>query len=150
KGKEKLRIEAKVQSSIGGEDKKSPVTGVLLIGKKVDDKDEKYYARLEEEHNIVKVPAKKVDAVLKVLENPATLRNHDLVQIDSFKVDAIDLRIGSHEPFKLRHVGEPAAWKIYDSGTVQEGDNSSVQALLTALTNKRQVKEFPEDKKNDA
>jgi hypothetical protein len=165
KGKETLRIEAKVQSTLSGDDKKGPVTTGLLIGKKAEVKppakdepregvgrgeEEKYYARLEDERNIVKVPAKKVDEILKVVANPSLIRNRDLVTIDSFKVDAIDVKLGERELIKLRHAGEPVVWKLYESGKVQEADNSSVQSLLTALANKRQVKDFPAASKSDA
>jgi hypothetical protein len=150
KGKEKLRIEAKIQPAFGGEDKKQPVQDALLIGKKADDKGDKFYARLESDKNIVKVPAAKVDAVLKVFGNPAILRNHDLTQIDTAKVDAIDVQPANANAFKLRKTGDPAVWKIYDSSKVHEADSATVQALLTALTVKRLVKEFPEASRTDA
>jgi hypothetical protein len=151
KGKETIRIEVKRQNSLAGSEKKEPVQDALLIGTKADDKGEKRYARLESDSNIVKVPAKKVDEVIKVFENPAALRNRDLVQVDKDRVDALDIKLSDRDLFKLRRVGDPVpAWKIYDAGKVQEGESSAVQGLLTALTNKRQIKEFVEASKTDA
>jgi hypothetical protein len=151
KGKERLRIEVKRQpSSFGSEEKKPAIEDALLIGKKADDKGEKLYARLENEKNIVKVPAKKVEAILKVVQNPSVLRNRDITQIDTAKVDAIDLRPNERELVKLRKTGQPAEWKLFESGKPQEAESSAIQGLLSALTVKRQVKDFPEASKSDA
>ncbi len=141
KGKETLRIAIKRIASSPGQ-KKETVADALLIGKKADAKGEKVYARLESDRNIVAVPAKQVNAVLKVLDDPTILRNRDLVQLDTTKVDAIDIQTGQGL-VKLRHVGTSAAWKIYGGGKVLEADNDAVQGLLSALTAKRQIKEFP-------
>ncbi|HLJ92225.1 MAG TPA: DUF4340 domain-containing protein [Gemmataceae bacterium] len=151
KGQETLRIEVKRQpSSIGTEEKKPAVQDGLLIGKKVDDKGEKLWARLEDEKNLVKVPAKKVEAIRKVADNPQVLRNRDLTEIDTAKVDALDLRPNERDVVQLRKLGQPADWKLLESGKTQEADSSTVQGLLTALTAKRQVKDFPEASKTDA
>jgi hypothetical protein len=151
KGKEQLRIEVKRQpSSFGTEAKKPAIQAALLIGKKADDKGEKLYARLEDEKNIVKVPAKKVEEILHVVASPSVLRNHDLTEVDTAKVDAIDLRPNDKELVRLRKIGQPAEWKLFESGKPQEAESSAVQGLLTALTAKRQVKDFPDAKKSDA
>lgn len=151
RGKELLRIEVKRQpSSFGSEEKKPAVRDGLLIGNKVDEKGEKLYARLESDKNIVKVSAKKVDPILKVAENPQVLRNRDLTQIDQNKVDAIDVRPNEREVVKLRKTGQPPEWKLFEASKTQEAESSVVQGLLSALTAKRQVKDFPEANKSDA
>jgi hypothetical protein len=156
-----LRIEVKrTESSVtGGEEKKSPVTDALLIGKKVEEKDDKkpatdkgdmYYARLESERAVVKVPAKNVESILKVAEDPHALRNRDLVQLDTFKTDAIDIK-NAAEPLKLRRTGQPESWKLFTgAGQPRNADDRAVQDLLTALTTKRQVKSFPDASRSDA
>src|SRR5262249_27879220 len=121
-----------------------------LIGGKADDKGDKLYARLESENNIEKVPAKKVEAIERIVHDPSVLRNHDLMQVETAKVDAIDLSPGGHGAIKLRKTGEPAEWKLYATGTPQKAEDSAVQDLLTALTAKRLIKEFPDAKKTDA
>jgi hypothetical protein len=149
KGKALLRIEAKVQPPFGSDDKE-PIDTALLIGKKADDKGEKYFARLEDERNIVKVPGKKVEAVLKVYQNPSVVRNHDLAQFDTSHVDAIDIKAEGHDAFKLRKAGEPATWKLFEGGKARDAEDGTIQALLTALTEKRLVKDFPEPNRADA
>ena len=151
KGKETLRIEVKRQPPFSGtsDEKKEPIQTALLIGKKADDKGEKLFARPEDERNVVKVSAKKVEAISKVLENPSVLRNRDLLQADSAKVDAVDIQ--SANAIKLRKSGDPGEWKIYEaSKPAQKAEDSAVQDLLNALTAKRIIKEFPDPKKSDA
>ncbi len=111
KGKpETLRIDAQVKPLDG--DAKSEV---LLVGKKApapeekkeDAKDTKkeekkpeikpeyYYARLESENAVVRVPAAKVKPLLDVAANPDPLRSHDLVSVSgTAKIDAIDVQTG--------------------------------------------------------
>jgi hypothetical protein len=151
KGKEKLEIEVKRQpSSFSADgDKKEPIADTLIIGKKADDKGESLWARLASEHNVVKVPAKKVDEIIQIVDNPSILRNHDLVTFDTGKVDAIDLQPQGGAPIKLRHTGNPASWKIYQDGKSEAADDNTVQSLLTALTAKRQIKDFPSSAKSD-
>ncbi len=152
KDKEHLRIEIKRQSStVGSTEKKPPVQEGLLIGSKADDKGEKLYARLLSDRNVVKVPAKKVEELTKLLEKPSALRNRDLLEItDSTKVDAVDIKLNANDTLKLRRTGESAGWKLFDAGKAQSADHSTVQGLLTALTVKRLVKDFPDVSKSDA
>jgi hypothetical protein len=158
---ERMRLEVKSQSSIGSDAGKDSTTHVLLIGKKADDKGDKLYARLSDSRNIVKVPAKYVDKIAKVIENPAALRNRELVQIDAAKtntIDAINVEMPGRELLKLRRVSEGSTaalaatgnWKIFEAGKAQEADTSAVQGLINALTAKRLVKDFPEAGKSDA
>jgi hypothetical protein len=149
KDKAQMRIEIKKQPFAVGDEKPEPITDALLIGKKVDDKSDKVYARLESEHSIVKIPAKKLEGLRSVIDNPSVLRNRDLVQADSTHIDAIDVRLNDQETIKLRKTGDPATWKLFDDKP-QEADNTPVSSLLTVLTNKRQVKDFPDPKKTDA
>lgn len=147
---ERLRIEIKRQTSLGGADKQEPTSDTLLIGKKADDKGEKLYARLESERNIVRIPAAKIEGIVKLLENPSAIRNRDLVQLDTMRIDAMDLQPHGTDIIKMRKVGETPAWKIFESGKPTDTDGVAVQGLLMALTNKRQVKDFPDPKKTDA
>ena len=151
KGKERLRVETKRQpSSFGSEEKKEPIQDALLIGNKADDKGGKYYARLESDRNIVKVPGSKVEALTKILDTPGVLRSHELLQIDPSHVDAINVKLHDQEILKMRKAGDPASWKLYDGAHAQEPDSGAVQRLLNELTAKRLVKDFPEFSKSDA
>jgi hypothetical protein len=145
-----MKIKIKRQpSSSGTSEKKEPIETTLLVGKKVD-KEDKYWARLQSERNLVKVPGKKVEAIVKVADNPSILRNRDLVQIDTGRVDAIDVQQAGQTALKLRKAGEPASWKIAESGKLQEADAGAVQKMLNDLTAKRLVKEFPPASQTDA
>ncbi|MBL8795170.1 MAG: DUF4340 domain-containing protein [Planctomycetia bacterium] len=101
-----------------------------------------YYARLESESNVVKLPAKSIKPLLDVLGNTSVLRNKDLVQFEPSKVDAIDVQNAGGE-VKLRKVGEPAKWKLLDGDKFRDVDQSSVTKLLNVLNTRRQVRDFP-------
>jgi hypothetical protein len=147
KDPERLRIETKsrVGNALGGDEKKEPLQDALLVGKKADAKGDKLYARLESENSVVKIPAKSIEGIVKVIENPAVLRNRDLVQIDQAKTDAIDLK-NAAGLLKLRK--QEGSWKLYDaSGKQRNADDTAVADLLTALNAKRTVRSFPDPAK---
>jgi hypothetical protein len=150
-----LRIEIKRVTGSAADkedDKKEPplVQQTLLVGDKADPKGDKFYARLEKENHVVKVPARSIEPISKLLKEPATLRDRDLVKIDQFKTDAIDIKNASGL-VQLRNTGTPAIWKLYDdSAKAREADHSAVTTLLSTLTAKRQVKDFPDKNKSDA
>jgi Domain of unknown function (DUF4340) len=143
---ERLRIEIQ-RKKVGDqttEETKEPVTRVLLVGKKADDKGEKLYARLDSEPNVVRVPAKNIDAIARVAENPSVLRNRDLTDIDQSKTDAIDIQSASGV-IKLRK--SEGTWKLFEGGKSQSADDPAIQDLLRAFTAKRQVESFPDPAK---
>jgi hypothetical protein len=144
---ETLRIEIKSKAP-----EESEKTQVLLIGKKTekvsedkkdekkDDKDKKpetktdyYFARLENENAVVRVPAAKVKPLLDVASIPEPLRNRDLITF-SFpaKPDAIDVQAGS-ELAKLRLSG--FEWKLYQNGS-HPADQQTVRELIDGITGK--------------
>jgi hypothetical protein len=149
-----LRIEAKRTGGglLGGDEKKEPVTEVLLVVKKVEDKKDdvkpagkadKYYARLDGERAVVAIPAKSVEPLLKVAQTPDVLRNRDLLQVETAKVDALNIQ-NAAGLVKLRRVGQPETWKLYAGGPQRAADDRAVADLLAALTAKRIVKTFPD------
>lgn len=140
-----LRVE--VLRKGAGDDKEE--RAVLLVGKKADDKGDKYFARLDGENNVVRVSAKPIDELLAVVKDPNVLRSRDLAKIDEKKVDAIDIQNGQGT-IKLRETGTPPRWKLYDTPDKgQNADQQSVKALLRGLLQKRQVSAFPEKDKTD-
>lgn len=120
----------------------------LLIGKYTDDKKDKFYARLASERNVVKVPAASVDKLIKAADDPAALRNRDLVRVDARKIDAVDVK-NAGGSFELRK--PQSTWKIIAGDTkARSADDQEVQGtsgLLSVLTDKRKVKEFPDPAK---
>jgi hypothetical protein len=145
-----LRVEiTRTKGGLSGGDSKEPVKDGLLIGKK-DQKGDKYYARLESENNVVLLPAKNVDPILKLADKPEELRNRDLVQLDQPKVDAVNIDNAS-ALIKLRQADEAGRWKVFDSaGKPMDAASPAVSTLLSALTAKRQIKEFVDANKKDA
>ncbi len=148
----RLRVEVKYAPGgmLGKDEKRGPVTETLLIGKRVEDKDAKadrYYARLESENAVVRVPAKSVEPLVRVAGSPETLRNRDLVQLDTAKADAVDVK-NAAGTLKLRKTGGPFDdWKVFAGGAGRKADRMAVQDLLNDLTRKRQVKNFPSEKR---
>ncbi len=116
-------------------------TAVLLIGKKADDKGDKYYARLEDETDVVRVPAKSVEPVQKIAEDPAVLRDRDLVHAAAGRTDAVDIRNAAGAVTLRRPL---ATWKLYQDGKPRDADETGVQDLLNALTARHLVKSFPD------
>ncbi len=139
-----LRIEIQRRlSNIAPEGEKAKVVDdALLIGNKTDDKGEKRYARLESEKSVVSLPVKKIENIVAIAENPSALRNRDLVEVDTWKTDAIDLQ-GPEGKIELRRTGTPDTWKLYQGAKkIAEADFGAVQDLIKALNAKRQVKDF--------
>jgi len=158
--------------TLGGDTKREAVTDALLIGnvvpadqpaakanpeatkefaaaeklpepKAVDSDDDKYfYARLESENNVIKLPARSLQVIRDVLGDVAILRGKDLVAIDTSKADAIDIK-NAQGTIQLRKVGEPEKWQIIDNGSFRDADQQAVTTLLNVLATKRQVKEYP-------
>jgi hypothetical protein len=150
----KDRLSIKVERTVTGKatDKDKTTSDTLLIGKKADDKGEKVYARLDSDHNVVRLPAKSLEPVTNVLDDKQVLENlrdHNLVEIDAGKtLDALDVQDGSGKTFRLRRLegkGEfgAAAWKIYRDGMApQNADAAAVDALVNALKEKHLIQEF--------
>jgi hypothetical protein len=138
-----LRIETKTRagSMLGGDKDKEPVEEALLIGKKVDDKGDMLYARLESEDAVVKVAAKGIEPITRFLADPAALRNRDLVQIDQARADAIDIQ-NAGGLIKLRK--PKATWRLFDKGKGQAADDLAITGLLSDLAKRRQIQFFPD------
>jgi hypothetical protein len=156
-----LRIQARIERL--GSKSEEKTTETLLIGKKVEAKEEKktdkkddkkddkkeksepyYYARMDGESAVVRVPEAKVEPLLKVLAAPDVLRDRSLVQADSTRkdlIDAVNLQ-NSTGLVKLRKPEGTGDWKVYRDGTSQATEFGSVRDLIDALTEKKQVKTF--------
>jgi hypothetical protein len=142
-----LQIEVERVDSPGGEGKEKKTSRhVLLIGvgKKVDDKTDKYYATLEGSKSVVKVAAKNVEPLLKLLADPAALRDKALVRLPMFKQpDALDVE-NSYGKLEFRRPDALKPWQLfYKSETGQAVSQDTIQLLINTLTQKDQVKSFP-------
>jgi hypothetical protein len=144
---DQLRIE--VERTMGGlgADKKEKHTDTLVIGKKVDDKSDKYYAMLDSDKYVVKVAAN-LEPLRHLIEDPGSLRDRELVHLDAFRIDAVSVKNGSGtlELFKPQ---DALQWKLYRDNQGQKADDATVRALLDAIAAKRQVKGFADLKADD-
>lgn len=112
------------------------------------------YARLESDNNVVKVSARGLDQLVKVVNDPSDLRNKQLVQIDEPKVDAIDIKKAGGGHLKLRRIGNE--WKLWDaSDKAARTDANAVNSFLKDLApprtpdQKPPVLSFPKDDAKD-
>jgi hypothetical protein len=144
-----LRIEVeRVDSAAAGAEakpEKKTSRAVLLVGvgKKAENREDKYFATLEGSGSVVKVAAKNVEPLLKLLADPAALRDKSLVRLPPFKQpDALDID-NSYGKLELRRP-DAGRWQLfYKSDTGQNASEDAVRLLINTLTQKDQVKSFP-------
>jgi hypothetical protein len=105
---------------------------------------DKYYATLEGSKSVVKVAAKNVEPLLKLLADPSALRDKSLVRLPTFKQpDALDVD-NSYGKLEFRRADVTKPWQLYyKSETGQAVSQDTVQQLINTLTQKDQVKSFP-------
>jgi hypothetical protein len=127
------------------------VTTALLVGvsKKVGDSkkgDDKYYAALDEgkAKDVVKVSVSSVEPFIKVLDDPGSKRNKNLVHLENFKTpDAIDVR-NTYGTFEFRKADATKSWELYRDKTANSVDESEIRKLIDAINKKDAVTSFPE------
>lgn len=131
--------------------KKAGGSDVLLIGNKADDKGEKVYVRVNGERCIVKLEAKALEPIRKLIADPKMMRDRTLTQLPAFGIDAVDIKIGSDKPFELRKVGRPVPqWRVFEGGETFETANAfAVQQLIDAITQRRTIRDFPDSAPGD-
>lgn len=114
---------------------------VLLIGKKVDEKATpvKVYVRRAGDPGVAKVTLDKLDALVRIINDPADLRDRTLIP-DSRReqIDALDITQGE-STFKLRrvNVGSVREWVLYGGPTDPQIASPAAQQLIDALTQPR-------------
>lgn len=140
----KLSIDRSVVAKAVGEEKAGPpanvpVTLLVAVGKKEGDK---YFAALDEaKKNIVRVPARDIDPLLKLLDDPGALRDKTLVKITG-KFDAFDIEGPSGKLEFRRPADKP--WQLWRPGstTATELDTTIVETFLNQVTQKDSIKSF--------
>lgn len=119
---------------------------VLYVGKRVDDKTDKFFCQLAGDAVVVKAMAvpERVAAFAKVAADPSPLRDRTLVPAaKQFNVDAIDVTVGPSTA-RLRRIPTPAGdsrWVLYGGPTDPQQAGIVVNTLLTTLTQPRAAKE---------
>ena len=124
-----------------------PVTLLVGVGKKDGDK---YYASLDEDKkNIVRLPARDIDPLLKLVEDPQALRDKTLVKIVG-KFDAFDIDSPTGKLEFRRTADKP--WQLWRTGSTSstELDTTIVETFLNQITQKDSVKAFVNGPVKDA
>lgn len=140
----KLSIDRSVVAKAVGEEKAGPPTNVpvtllVAVGKKDG---EKYFAALDEaKKNIVRVPARDIDPLLKLLDDPGALRDKTLVKVVG-KFDAFDIE-GPSGKLEFRRTADKP-WQLWrpGSGVATELDTTIVETFLNQITQKDSIKAF--------
>jgi hypothetical protein len=170
-----LRIEIERTESIdreAGKESKKTSKVVLLVGKKAEDKtekkegdkkeadkkEEKVYARLESEKNVVLLPARALEPIRKLLDDPEALRDRTLVRFDNFaRPDAVNVKnaTGLLEFRRNEQTLNPTkSWELWrGSEPGQNVDDQALtgpQGLVTVLTQKNVIRSFPDPKAKEA
>jgi hypothetical protein len=159
---EVLRIEVR-----RGEEKE-PTTQTLVVGvgHKIEPKDKgkdkdkfaappaaKYYAYLDngqKAKDIVKVPVSAIEPFTKLLDDPGSVRNRNLVDLGSFRTpDAVDIE-NSHGKLEFRRADSTKPWELYRGNTASAIEDTDIQLLVSTLTKKDAVLlPFPDPKEED-
>lgn len=138
-----LRVE--VEKSEGTKEEKKPDAKQSLlvgVGKAVDGK---YYARLDGEKSVIRVAAKDVDPLRKLLDDPMAVRDRTLVRVDSTRTpDGLEIK-NDAGTYELIHQ-ELKPWELYRGDKSTKADDKAVQDLITQLTQKHGVRTFPDPK----
>lgn len=163
KGKETMRIEIR-----SGEDKKDKkdadkrTTETLLIGKKETvDKQDYYFARLDNDDGIMKISSKWLDPIVKAVEKPEKLRSLDVAAFDKDKVDVVTLKQGSTvtEFFKqdvkieVKFPGMPDSgrqWQMIQGKEKKKASDAMLTTLLEQALGQKAIVEFAEGSVEDS
>ncbi|HEV3145173.1 MAG TPA: DUF4340 domain-containing protein [Gemmataceae bacterium] len=150
-------------------------TEVLHVGKKIEEKsaekpdpnkpasvpNEKVWVRVNNENFVVKLPAKALEPIRKLIEHPSALRDRNLVDLSIPSIDAVEIKLPGEKKIELRKVSTsapppppggfplpppPPQWRIYEEGSeVSEQANfQTVSVLLNALSQRRLIRDFPD------
>lgn len=118
---------------------------VLLVGKRVDDKSDKFYCKLATDSIVAKATAtpERIAAFAKVATDPSDLRDRSLIpDAKQFSVDAMDLIVGNSTA-KLRRIPTTAdaRWTLYGGPNDPQTAGLAAQDLVNALAKPRIAKE---------
>ena len=116
------------------EKKEEPLVETVLVGSKVEGKPDKVYAKLADQTYVVAVSAPALD---KIKFEPNELRNRDLVELPTDKVDFVELQQPSA---KIALGRKDFDWRIYDPKDVK-AQSSAVSDLLRKIDDLK-IEEF--------
>lgn len=122
---------------------KDGTTAALIgVGKKEGDR---YFATVDDPkgktRDVVKVSANSVEPFLKLLNEPGSLRNKNLVKLEGTP-DAIDVK-NRYGLLEFRKPEMARDWELYRDGKATKVDQNEVRFLIDAINRKDQAT-FPE------
>lgn len=132
-----------------GKPKTAPVKLLVGVGKKVDDKTDKYYAALQGEHgnSVVKIAAGGPDSIELLFKDPTLLCNHNLAALGAFKKPvAVNVTNASGKLEFRRENGDSLDWRLYRDGEEVAADGQAVSAFVNQLVQPNQVRAFLDPK----
>jgi len=111
---------------------------------------EKYFATSigdsnAQSYDIVKVSAASVERFQKLLEDPGSLRDKNLVRLEG-SPDAIDVK-NAFGLLEFRRLDANRDWELYRGETAAKVDLAEVRKLVDGLMRKNQVLSFPDPAK---
>lgn len=127
---------------------------ILFVGKKAaSSKEDRYYARLDNEDSIVMVDGLKLAPLFAALKDPESLRSKQLVHVEAKNIVKLEIRAGK-EVIDLQQPNENN-WKVALGSETLQASEAGMKELLEILNGERQIKEFiditgEEAKKKDA
>ena len=144
------RIESLAKDESGAQKPKTaPVKLLVGVGKKVDDKTDKYYAALVGEHGntVVKVAAKGPDSIALLFKDPTVLCNHNLAALGAFKKPVAVRVVNDSGALDFRREnGDSLDWRMYRDGEEIAADSQAVSAFVNQLVQPNQVRSFLDPK----
>ncbi|MFQ3592148.1 MAG: DUF4340 domain-containing protein [Gemmataceae bacterium] len=111
---------------------------------------EKYFATTLRDGNtnsfdIVKISAANVERYQKLLEDPASLRDKNLVRLEG-SPDAIDVK-NAYGLLEFRRLNAERDWELYRGETAAKVDLGEVRKLVDGLMGKNSILSFPDPAK---
>ncbi len=126
----------------GGEEAGYPLLGVLLLGKKVHEGEDVYYATVDGEDTVYRVSGEFYEESFP--ESVDALRSKKAIDFSRYLVNEIDVR-GPEGPVVMKR--KEGVWKLKKprSGDLEEKAVTALEAEVLSLEVGRFVEEVPED-----
>ncbi len=146
-GKEWMRVAI---GSTGTGEKKEEKREVLLVGKRVPQRDQYFYARLLGDDGVVELSLRQLEPIEKALADPGKIRSKDIAAFDPKSADVVTLKQGDKE-VKLYKPEAEKDWQLQlAGGTPEKANDKAAQALVETLQGKNTILGFDDPKGEEA
>ncbi len=127
-------------------EKGKPSAAYIGVSKKDGDR---FFAAAEGQdktRDVVKVSATGVETLTKLIDDPSTLRNKNLVRLENVTPDAIDVQ-NNYGLLEFRKPPRAFDWELYRDGKPHKVDDGEMRLLIDSINKKDQVVSFPDPKR---